>query len=124
MTYATTVADTASPVLSTPRPTILVDRSGKYVPLNGSSNLTIAAGVATDTVVKGSGGTLVKILVVTTGTNALLVYDNNSTHSGTIIGAVPANAAVGSVYSFGFPASVGITVQGNAANPGVTVNFD
>jgi hypothetical protein len=89
---------------------------------DGISSVSIPAGTSSNTVVKASGGRLASILVTTTGTNALNVYDNASTTSGTIIGLIPANAAVG-LTVFKTPAGNGMTVQGNAANPGVTIFY-
>jgi hypothetical protein len=43
--------------------------------------------------------------------------------SRSIIDAVPANAAVGSLYDFGLPAAKGNTVQRNVNNPGVTISL-
>ena len=88
----------------------------------GSATATpISAGTVANTVVKSSSGTLVSVIVTTLGTNAMLIYDNATTNSGTIIGAVPASAAVGSIFTFAMPAINGITVAGNAANPAVTI---
>jgi hypothetical protein len=95
----------------------VVDDSSK-----GEQAVAVAAGKSTDTVVKASPGRLGRILVTTSGSNAMLIYDNASGHTGMIIGAVAANAPIGPVES-GFPAANGITVQGNASNPGVTISF-
>lgn len=88
----------------------------------GRSSTAIAAGTAGNTVVKASAGRLASVLVTTTGTNPLVIYDNASTASGTIIGALPASPAIG-LYVFGTPAQNGLTVAGNASNPGVTVFY-
>jgi len=61
--------------------------------------------------------------VTVTGTHAMVIWDNASGHTGTIIGALPANPAVGQVYDFQMPAAAGITVQGDANNPGVTIGW-
>jgi hypothetical protein len=90
----------------------------------GSFSTPIAAGVTTDTVIKPSAGRLCKVLITATGTNPMSIFDNASGHTGTIIGQFPANPVVGSIVSFQMPAANGITVQGNAANPGFTVSFD
>jgi len=124
MPLSNPVGDITMPTRTAPRPVMLVDRSGNYVSLIGSSTFPIAAGVATDTTVKGTPGTLVRVLVTATGTGTLLIYDNVAAHTGTIIGAVPANATQGSLFTFCMPALVGITVQGSANNPGITVSFD
>lgn len=93
------------------------------VNVGGRASTAIAAGASANTVVKGSPGRLARILVTATGTNQLSVYDNASTPSGTIIGIVPANAAVGTVADCQAPAVNGITVAGNASNPGVTIFY-
>lgn len=93
-----------------------------FVSDGGRAATAIAAGVATDTVIKASPGRLCRILVTTAGANALLVYDNATAGSGTVIGALAAAAAAG-IYDFQMPASAGITVKGNAANPAVTISY-
>jgi hypothetical protein len=88
----------------------------------GTNTVAIAAGAAANTVVKASAGRIARILVTTTGTNPLQVFDNASTNSGTIIAALPASPAIGT-YSFDLPAAAGITIAGNASNPGITVSY-
>src|SRR3954471_22763561 len=56
--------------------------------VGGVTTVAIAAGVATDTVVKATAGRLCKVLVTTTGTNPMAIWDNASGHTGTIIGAL------------------------------------
>jgi hypothetical protein len=90
---------------------------------DGTSSTAIAAGTSANTVVKASGGRLASILVTTTGTNALTVYDNASTNSGTILAVIPANAAAGTFTAFKVPAANGITVAGNASNPAVSIFY-
>jgi len=99
----------------------LMDASGAS--LNATATVAIAAGTAGNTIVKAALGRLVRVLVTTPGTNAVLIYDNASGANGTIIGAIPASAAVGSSFLFDLPAALGITVAGNAANPAVTISF-
>jgi hypothetical protein len=91
--------------------------------VDATATTAIAAGVATDTVIKATAGRLGKVIVTTTGTAALLIYDNATGHTGTVIGALPASPAVGAVYDFNMPAANGITVLGAAANPAVTISF-
>jgi len=103
---------------------ITTDYTGAgHVTSGGTNTLAIAAATATDTVVKGYKGRLCRVLVTATGTNPLQIFDNASAATGTIIGALPASPAVGAVYDFNLPAANGITVKGNAANPGVTISF-
>lgn len=87
----------------------------------GTNATSIAAGVATDTVIKPQPGRLCRILVTTTGTAAVSIFDNASGHTGTIIGAVAANAVAGTMVEAQAPAVNGITVQGNVSNPAITV---
>jgi hypothetical protein len=89
----------------------------------GVTTVAIAAGTSADTVVKATAGRLCKVLVTTTGTNPMAIWDNASGHTGTIIGAFAASPTVGTVIPFDMPAANGITVQGNASNPAVTISF-
>lgn len=89
----------------------------------GVTTVAITSGFATDTVVKATPGRLCRVLVTTTNTNPMVIWDNASGHTGTIIGAFAASPTVGTVASFEMPAANGITVQGNAANPAVTISF-
>lgn len=91
--------------------------------VDGVTTKAIAAATATPTVLKAGPGRLCQVLVTAVGTDAALVYDNASAASGTVIGAVPASAPVGSVYAFQMPARNGITVAGSAAMPGLTVSY-
>jgi hypothetical protein len=86
----------------------------------GTFATPIAASVTTTTIIKSTAGRLCRILVTTSGANALTVYDGDGP-SGTIIGIVPANAAVGTLIECQAPATQGITVAGSATNPAVTV---
>lgn len=93
------------------------------VNVGGRASTAIAAGNAANTVIKGSPGRLARILVTATGTSEMDVFDNTTTNSGTKIGVVPANAAVGTIIDCQAPALNGITVGGGASNPGVTIFF-
>lgn len=90
---------------------------------DGTSTTAITASVSANTVVTGSAGRLASILVTITGTSQLIIYDNASVPTGTIIGIVPANALVGTVVAPHTPAANGIVVAGNASNPGVTISW-
>lgn len=92
---------------------------------NGGRNTTpVAAGTVANTVIKGTPGRIGKVVVTVLGTNPLSIYDNATTNSGTILLTIPASAPAGSIYDVQFPAAAGITVAGNAANPGVTIGWD
>ncbi len=89
---------------------------------DGRLNTPIASGHSSDTVVSAVEGMLASVLVTTTNTHEMDIYDNSSTGSGTIIGIIPASAPVDGVpFVFHAPAANGITVKGNANNPGVTI---
>ncbi len=93
------------------------------VNVGGRVSTSIAAGITANTIVRGSSGRLARVLVTTSGTNQLNIFDNASAPTGTIIGLVPANAAVGSIIDCQAPAANGITVAGNSNNPGVTIFY-
>jgi hypothetical protein len=121
-------AAAGSPAVGNPVLVAGVDVNGNVASLSsssrdGASTTAIAAGKTTDTVIKGAAGKIYRILVTTTGSNPLLVFDNATTHTGTVIGALPASPAIGSYLQMN-PAANGITVQGNAANPAVTISWE
>lgn len=91
--------------------------------LVAASTTAIASGAAANTIIKASAGRLFRVMVTTQNTNQMNIFDNSSSGTGTIIGLIPANADVGSVFEFAMPAVNGITVLGNAANPGVTISW-
>jgi hypothetical protein len=91
---------------------------------DGTASMAIAAGTVADTVVYAGKSMLGGILVTTAGVNSMLVYDNATVGSGTIVGLVPPSAAVtGIAYSSGSPCANGIVVKGNATNPAVTIFY-
>jgi hypothetical protein len=100
-----------------------VDQLGNVVTPGGSATVAIPVDTAANTVVKNSSGRLCRVLITTSAASAVNIYDNASTNSGTIIGAIPANAAVGSMYDFEMPAVNGITVGGGATNPAMTISY-
>jgi hypothetical protein len=90
----------------------------------GSTTGTVTTG-AGNTVIKASAGRLCRVLVTTagTGSNQVLIYDNASTNSGTVIGVIPATIAIGTYYTFDMPAANGITVANVANGPALTVSY-
>lgn len=88
----------------------------------GNKSVAIAAGTATDTVIKGSPGRLASILVTTVGANAPQVFDNASAGSGLVIATTISSAPLGLI-AFDVPALNGITVKGSASNPGMTIFY-
>jgi len=98
----------------------------KFVTSGGKTTAAVASGTATDTVVKASPGRLCRIAVTaaagtTTGTTP--IYDNATGHTGTILVVVPNNTAVGTVLDVQMPAAAGITVNGGANSPGMTISY-
>lgn len=90
---------------------------------DGVSCTAVASGTVADTTIKATAGRLARILVTATGTANVLIFDNASGHTGTIIGVIKSSAAVGDVIELRIPAANGITVQGNANNGGFTVSW-
>lgn len=90
----------------------------------GAATAAVPTG-AGNTVVKASAGRLCRVLVTTAGTGAgsVLIYDNASTNSGTVIGVIPATVAVGTYYTFDLPAANGITAENVASGPVLTVSY-
>lgn len=92
--------------------------------IGGSTTASVPTGAA-NTVVKASAGRLCRVLVTTAGAGAgnVLIYDNATTNSGTVIGILPATIAIGTFYIFDMPAANGITVQNVASGPVLTVSY-
>lgn len=99
------------------------DVMGEALVTSGGLVTTSVPANASNVVVKATAGRLCRVLVTTTGVTAMQIFDNATTNSGTIIGALPASAAIGGVYDFEMPAAAGITIAGSATNPAVTVSW-
>ena len=90
----------------------------------GSQTAAVPASRSADTVITTGSGYLGRVVVTAAnGAAAINIYDNATTHSGTIIGAVAASAAVGTVYVFGMPFFNGITVGGASTNGAITISY-
>lgn len=92
--------------------------------LNPANTALVAAGTAANTVIKGTPGILYGVFASTTAAGGGQIFDNASTASGTPIAFAP--AAIG--YDTGIPAVGincvnGITLQGSATNPALTIFF-
>jgi len=91
----------------------------------GGCNTLAVAAPTSNTVVKGVGGYLHRVLVVAAnGANPILIYDNATTNSGTVIGIVPANSAIGTIIDCNMPAALGITIAATASSGALTVSYD
>lgn len=101
-----------------------MDVMGEQIVTSGGLVTTaVAAATVGNTVIKASAGRLCRVMVTTVGANTLQIFDNSTTNTGTIIGALPASAAIGSIYDFEMPAANGITVAGSATNPAITISW-
>lgn len=116
------VTASGAPVPTT-QPVLPVDSRGFAATRGGSVTVGVPAGTTANTVVKATPGRLCRVLVTATGTAAVTFYDSGTTASGTVIGYLAANSAAGTVLDCDLPAAVGITIAGNAANPGLTVSY-
>lgn len=97
------------------------DGTGTQRMTTGGGNPTpIAAAKTANTVIKNTAGRVASVVVNATGTNAMTISDGTLG----VLCTVPANAAVGSICPFQMPFPNSITVNGNVANPGVTVVWD
>jgi len=96
-------------------------------PYNGGGDTTVALtntqvtnGVAA---IRGAQGRLCKVLVTTViGANAINFFDG-LTATGTIIGIVPAAAAVGTIITFDMPFAIGLSTAAAAAGGAVTISL-
>lgn len=93
--------------------------------VNPGGAQTAAFAAAAGGPAKASRGRLCRVLVTAagTGSGSVLIYDNASAASGTIIGALPATVAAGTVYDFDMPAASGIFVVNQTNGPALTVSY-
>ncbi len=120
-TGATAIADRATGNELKPN----VDGSMNVIPAGPTTSFTQAANTAGVVVGKASPGKLWSATVTTLGTAGLIIYDNASAASGTILLSIPASAAVGTIYNFtnGAPAALGIVSGGVLNCPAVTFSI-
>ena len=96
------------------------------VTTGGAFATPVPAATAGPGAVKASAGRLVRLLVTTAGsTGAFTCYDNASSASGTVIGAISATngASVGYTVELNMPAANGIFCVSAASGPAVTVSY-
>jgi hypothetical protein len=96
----------------------------QLVSYGGQGTVSVPTGAA-NTVIKGSTGRLCRAVVTTTGTGAgnVQFFDNATTNSGTVVAAIPANAAAGQSFDFHMPCVNGIVAQNVLNGPVITVSF-
>lgn len=77
---------------------------------------------AATTVISANPGRLVRAIVTVagTGSGSVLIYDNATQGAGSVVGALPATIAVGTIYQFDVPVAGGISAV-NVANGPVLV---
>jgi len=98
---------------------IVTDYDDAGFPQVAAETVSLAYSVMPE-VVKAAPGRLLKVVVTTaTAGGAITIYDNATTNSGTILLAIPAAAAIGTVYDVNLPAANGIYVYTSAASAGV-----
>lgn len=92
----------------------------------GSATVAIASGTNSDTAVKAAAGRLCRITITAlagTTTGNTNIYDNASGHTGTVLAVIPNNTAVGTFIDVQMPAANGITVNGGANSPAMTISY-
>lgn len=91
---------------------------------NGNATASVPTGAA-NTVVSAAAGQLMRVLVTTAGAGAgnVVIYDNATTNSGTVVGIIPSTIAIGTVYTFNMPVAHGIVVTNVASGPVLTVSY-
>lgn len=95
-------------------------------PANGGNHTGTVATGAANTVISAAPGRLCRVLVTTagTGSGSVLIYDNATTNSGTVVGVIPATIAIGTYYTFDMPVANGITVTNVLSGPVLTVSYE
>lgn len=82
-----------------------------------------AVAAATATAVLSGAGRLCKVIVVTSGSAAITLYDNTAA-SGTVACIIPANPTVGAVYDVQIPVTTGIYAGGTTNTSALTVTYN
>lgn len=103
------------------RPVYVVDTNGNPK-INGASTTVVNAGTSSDTVIKAAPGTFCGMVVTSSAAGTPTIWDNASGHTGTPVAIAPASTIGGvPVPSIGVTCLNGITLQGSASNPAVTI---
>jgi hypothetical protein len=90
-------------------------------PVHASYAATVAAAAGTQ-VIKAGPGRLCSITVTATGTGLIVVYDNATAASGTILAALTVSPGLGMI-PVDLPAFNGITVSAPTSSPAVTIGY-
>jgi hypothetical protein len=89
----------------------------------GTDKRCIAPGTTSDTVLKSGPGRLCRVIVTATGAAGVVIFDHDVANAGDLLGVVPPNAPIGSVYDFQTPAIHGMRIPGNSDLPGLIVTY-
>jgi hypothetical protein len=104
----------------------LIDFDPQRATTGGSLTASIPATPTGNVVIKGAPGRLCRVLVTTAGTGSgnVLFYDNATTNSGTVVGAIPATVSVtGTPYMLDMPCANGIVAVQVSSGPVLTVSY-
>jgi hypothetical protein len=98
--------------------------NGALYTVYATNNASVPTG-AGNTVIKASQGSIATLVVTTAGTGAgnVLIYDNASTNSGTVLFAFPATVSVAQSYQIYGWAKAGMVAQNVLNGPVFTVYF-
>jgi len=89
-----------------------------------STNTTAVAAAAAAAAVKATAGRIYSITVTTIGTAQVLLYDNATTSTGTVVGVIPANAPPGDLPIYASkPFSTGLWAATGGGSPAFTVAY-
>jgi hypothetical protein len=94
----------------------------QYITDGGSSYVGVTASSAA--AVKATAGRLCKVVVLTTVTSAVSIYDNTNAASGQALLSIPTTAAVGTIFNVQALATNGLYVGGGAGSPGMLVTLE
>ena len=94
-----------------------------YVTNGGSLTANVTAQTAGAAAIKTGAGRLCRIITTSAATAGMLFYDNATSASGTVIGAIPASAAIGSMYDVQMPFTNGIWPAGAVGTPSCTLGY-
>lgn len=93
----------------------------QLVTTSGKQTGTAAAGTTgANEVIFAAPCILHRLIVTTAGTASLILYDNATTNSGTILYASPATYSLGTVTEINVPAAAGVTARKQSGSAAVT----
>lgn len=128
----TMTLDSASGIQYAPAVVQLADSAGtnvagvdahhnQYITDGGTAYVGITASSAG--AVKTSAGRLCRVVVLTTVTSAVSIFDNTSAAAGQALLTIPASTAVGTIYNVQAPLTNGAYVGGGTGSPALLVTY-